>query len=97
MAIALYDAAEVEELLDYPGCIKAMRQAMVALSSDERPQPLRQISTVGDNQMFGTMPGELRRFRRSAQSWSAYLAPGIGPGGRGIRELLSLMMEKPDP
>ncbi len=60
MAIALYDAAEVEELLDYPGCIKAMRQAMVALSSGERPQPLRQIFTVGDNQMFGTMPGELQ-------------------------------------
>jgi ornithine cyclodeaminase len=33
---------------------------MVALSSGERPQPLRQIFTVGDNQMFGTMPGELQ-------------------------------------
>ena len=59
MTIAVYDAAQVEELLDYPGCIEAMRQAMIALSSGERPQPLRQIFTVGDNQMFGTMPGEL--------------------------------------
>ena len=59
MTIAFYDAAEVEELLDYPGCIDAMRRAMAALSSGERPQPLRQIFTVGDNQMFGTMPGEL--------------------------------------
>jgi ornithine cyclodeaminase len=33
---------------------------MIALSSGERPQPLRQIFTVGDNEMFGTMPGELR-------------------------------------
>jgi ornithine cyclodeaminase len=49
----------VEELLDYPGCIEAMRGAMIALSSGERPQPLRQIFTVGNNQMFGTMPGEL--------------------------------------
>jgi ornithine cyclodeaminase len=49
----------VEALLDYPGCIDAMRRAMIALSSGERPQPLRQIFTVGDNQMFGTMPGEL--------------------------------------
>jgi ornithine cyclodeaminase len=32
---------------------------MIALSSGERPQPLRQIFTVGDNDMFGTMPGEL--------------------------------------
>ena len=60
MTIAFYDAAQVEELLDYPGCIKAMRQAMAALSSGERPQPLRQIFTVGKNDMFGTMPGELQ-------------------------------------
>ena len=59
MGIAFYDAAEVEELLDYPGCIDAMRRAMIALSTGERPQPLRQIFTVGDNAMFGTMPGEL--------------------------------------
>ena len=59
MAISFYDAARVEELLDYRGCIDAMRRAMTALSSGERPQPLRQIFTVGDNQMFGTMPGEL--------------------------------------
>src|SRR3954454_20453687 len=57
--IKFHDGAEVEKLLDYPGCIAAMRIAMTALSSGERPQPLRQIFTVGDNQMFGTMPGEL--------------------------------------
>lgn len=60
MTIAFYDAGAVEELLDYPGCIVAMRRAMVALSNGERPQPLRQIFTVGDNEMFGTMPGELQ-------------------------------------
>src|SRR3954447_14303247 len=59
MTIAFYDAAQVEELLDYPGCIEAMRCAMIALSNSERPQPLRQIFTVGKNEMFGTMPGEL--------------------------------------
>ena len=59
MDFAFYDAAQVEELLDYPGCIEAMREAMIALSSGERPQPLRQIFTVGKNEMFGTMPGEL--------------------------------------
>jgi ornithine cyclodeaminase len=60
MTIAFYDAELVEELLDYPGCIDAVREAMTALSSGERPQPLRQIFTVGDEQMFGTMPGELQ-------------------------------------
>ena len=59
MTIAFYDAAQVEQLLDYPGCIEAMRKAMIALSTGERPQPLRQIFTVGKDQMFGTMPGEL--------------------------------------
>ena len=59
MTIAFYDAAQVEELLDYPGCIEAMRCAMIALSNSERPQPLRQIFTVGKDEMFGTMPGEL--------------------------------------
>ena len=59
MTIAFYDAAQVEELLDYPGCIEAVRRAMIALSSGERPQPLRQIFTVGKDEMFGTMPGEL--------------------------------------
>ena len=59
MTISFYDARQVEQLLDYPGCIDAMREAMRALSSGERPQPLRQIFTVGENDMFGTMPGEL--------------------------------------
>jgi len=60
MPIDFFDADTVEELLDYPGCIEAMRRAMIELSSGERPQPLRQIFTVGRNEMFGTMPGELR-------------------------------------
>lgn len=59
MTIVFYDAAQVEELLDYPGCIDAMRRAMTALSSGERAQPLRQIFPVGKDGMFGTMPGEL--------------------------------------
>jgi ornithine cyclodeaminase len=60
MTIGFFDAAQVVALLDYPGCIEAVRRAMIALSSGERPQPLRQIFTVGKNEMFGTMPGELQ-------------------------------------
>jgi len=59
MTIAFYDAGEAEELLDYPGCIDAMRSAMIALSSGERPQPLRTIWPVGDGEMWGIMPGDL--------------------------------------
>jgi ornithine cyclodeaminase len=57
--IKFYDAAEVEALLDYPGCIEAMRRAMTALSSGEGPQPLRQIWPVGNGEVWGIMPGEL--------------------------------------
>ena len=59
MTIAFFDAARVEELLDYPGCIDAVRSAMIALSSGGRPQPLRTIWPVGDGEMWGIMPGDL--------------------------------------
>ena len=78
MTIAFYDAAQVEELLDYPGCIEVMRRAMTALSSGERPQPLRQIFTVGDGQMFGTMPGELA----ALSTFGAKLVSVFGDPGR---------------
>jgi ornithine cyclodeaminase len=58
MSIRFFDAAQVEELLDYPGCIEAVRRAMIALSSGERPQPLRQIWSVGKG-AWGIMPGDL--------------------------------------
>src|SRR5690348_18021826 len=58
MAIAFFDAEQVEELLDYPGCIEAVRSAMIALSTGEREQPLRQIWPVGAG-AWGIMPGDL--------------------------------------
>jgi ornithine cyclodeaminase len=58
MPIAFFDAARVEQLLDYPGCIEVVRSAMIALSTGERPQPLRQIWPVGDG-AWGIMPGDL--------------------------------------
>ena len=59
MTINFFDAAQVEALLDYPGCIAAMRQAMIALSTGEREQPLRTIWPLGDGDMWGIMPGDL--------------------------------------
>jgi ornithine cyclodeaminase len=80
MTIAFFDADEVEELLDYPGCIEAMRCAMIALSSGERPQPLRQIFTVGKDQMFGTMPGELAAFSTFGAKLVSVFADPQRPG-----------------
>jgi ornithine cyclodeaminase len=59
MTIAFYDAAQVDHLLDYPGCIAAMRSAMRALSESGKAQPLRQIVTIADEMLLGVMPGDL--------------------------------------
>jgi ornithine cyclodeaminase len=54
---AVYRAADVRRWLDFPGCIEAVRNAMAALSRDERPQPLRSIASVREGRMFALMPG----------------------------------------
>lgn len=59
MNIAYYDAEQVERLLDYPGCIAAVRRAMRSLSESGKAQPLRQIVRIADKTMFGVMPGDL--------------------------------------
>jgi ornithine cyclodeaminase len=57
MAIRIYDAAEVRALLDFPGCIAAVRAAMAAFSASGTAQPLRQIVELGEGRLFGLMPG----------------------------------------
>lgn len=64
MTIAYYDAAQVDRLLDYPGCIAAMREAMRSLSEGGKPQPLRQIVPIDDRTLFGVMPGDLAAIGR---------------------------------
>lgn len=59
MTIAFYDTERVEHLLDYPGCIAAMRDAMRGLSEAGKAQPLRQIIRISDNATMGLMPGDL--------------------------------------
>ena len=53
----LLDEDAVRAALDLDGCIGAMREAMAALSSDARQQPLRQITDMGSGRLFGLMPG----------------------------------------
>ncbi|MCW6535926.1 ornithine cyclodeaminase family protein [Sphingomonas lycopersici] len=59
MTIALYDREQVDRLLDYPGCIAAMRDAMRSLSEAGKTQPLRQVIRVSDMATMGLMPGNL--------------------------------------
>jgi ornithine cyclodeaminase len=53
----VYRAEDVNALLDYEGCIAALRRAMAALSRDSREQPLRTIIPVHEGRLFGWMPG----------------------------------------
>ncbi|HEX7882262.1 MAG TPA: ornithine cyclodeaminase family protein, partial [Afipia sp.] len=59
MGVPFYDAETIAALLDYPGCIAAMRSAMVALSNSDCDQPLRQIVSLRKGAVFGVMPGDL--------------------------------------
>jgi ornithine cyclodeaminase len=54
---AVYRAADVRRLLDFPGCMAAVRRAMGALSSEARDQPLRSILPVREGRLFALMPG----------------------------------------
>jgi ornithine cyclodeaminase len=54
---AVYRADDVNRLLDFPGCIAAMRRAMAGLSQDTREQPLRTINPVREGRLFALMPG----------------------------------------
>lgn len=56
---ATYHAEDVDLLLDYPGCISVVREAMATLSASTCDQPLRQIIGLGEGKMFGLMPGTL--------------------------------------
>ncbi len=55
----VYGAEVVRELLDYEGCIAAVRDAMTSFSRDGTPQPLRSIVEIEHDKLFGMMPGML--------------------------------------
>jgi ornithine cyclodeaminase len=57
MSLVVIDRESVRHLLSYEDCIPLMRRAMIALSSGETRQLLRQIIDLGDGNAFGIMPG----------------------------------------
>lgn len=50
---------EVHSLLDYEGCIAAVREAMAQFSADAIAQPLRSIFSLGNGAALAVMPGAL--------------------------------------
>ena len=56
---AVYGADDVARLLDYDGCITAVRAAMAGLTADGGEQPLRSILKLAPDKVWGLMPGAL--------------------------------------
>ncbi|MFN2468301.1 MAG: ornithine cyclodeaminase family protein [Gaiellaceae bacterium] len=57
MAVLVLNQREVEELLDMPGCIEAMAEALAALARGELHQPLRtMMRPPGETSLIGLMP-----------------------------------------
>jgi ornithine cyclodeaminase len=59
MALPYYDAGDIRRLLDYPGCISAVRDAMKSLSASQVAQPLRTIIELETGKAFSVMPGTI--------------------------------------
>lgn len=58
-SVSVYGSDDVQQLLDYDGCIRVVREAMACFTRDGIPQPLRNIFEIGPDRFFGTMPGML--------------------------------------
>lgn len=54
-----YGPEAVRALLDYDGCISAVRSAMTRFSEAGRAQPLRTIAEIAPSAFLGLMPGSL--------------------------------------
>lgn len=73
-----YGPEDVRALLDYAGCIGAVREAMAAFTADGTPQPLRNIIEIAPGKLFGLMPGT----RPAPHGFGAKLVSVFGDPGR---------------
>lgn len=55
----VYGADAVRALLDFDGCVTAIRAAMVRFSESGRAQPLRTVAEIAPSAFLGLMPGSL--------------------------------------
>jgi ornithine cyclodeaminase len=59
MSCPVFGADDVRSLLDYEGCIGAVREAMAGFSADGVAQPLRSIFALAEGKSLALMPGAL--------------------------------------
>jgi len=88
--VPFYGPEEVRALLDYEGCISAVRDAMAEFTADGKPQPLRSIFEIAPAKAFGLMPGTLAAPRGFGAKVLSVFADPARPGRSAHRGVVVL-------
>jgi len=88
--LAFYGPDEVRRLLDYDGCIGAVREAMAAFTAEGAAQPLRSIVELAPGKLFGLMPGHLSAARGFGAKLLSVFADPARPGRSAHRGVVVL-------
>ena len=89
-SLRFYGPEEVRALLDYDGCIAAVRAAMADFSAAAKPQPLRSIVEIAPAKLFGLMPGTLSAPRGFGAKVLSVFADPEQPGRAAHRGVVVL-------
>ena len=89
-SVPFYGPEEVRALLDYEGCISAVRDAMAEFTADGKPQPLRSIFEIAPAKAFGLMPGTLAAPRGFGAKVLSVFADPARPGRSAHRGVVVL-------
>ncbi|WP_230292634.1 ornithine cyclodeaminase family protein [Croceicoccus sp. Ery5] len=88
--VAIFDGADVARLLDYPGCIAAVADAMKALSQGRTRQLLRTMIHMGEGRTFAQMPGSLGDDDMFGAKMISVFAQAGNPGVRRHRGVVAM-------
>lgn len=89
-ALTIFDGEAVREGLSYPDCIRAVREAMMALSAGETRQLLRTMLSLGPGRTLAQMPGALGERDMFGIKTVSVFADPHAPGLRRHRGLVIL-------
>lgn len=88
--LTIFDSADVRASLDYPGCMEAVRSAMIALSQGTTRQLLRTMIGMGEGRTFAQMPGTLGDDDMFGAKMISVFADPANPGTRRHRGVIIL-------
>jgi len=90
LPLLMLDADQVRDQLDYPGCMGAVKAAMIALSAGQTRQLLRSMIQIGDRGVFALMPGALGEDDMFGAKLISVFNDPASPGRRQHRGLVVL-------